>query len=345
MHRRAALAALLSAAAFPPALQAAEDRLRFLRIATGIAAGTAFPVGMTIANAVSSPPGSRACDKGGPCGVPNLVAVAQTSEGSVANISAIAAGQMDSGIALSDLVWGAVNGEGIYFRRARATNLRVIANLYQESVHLVARRGAGIQRIADLAGKRVSLDRPGSGTRVNAELILTSFGVRPQQLTVIEADPAEAFGRFAAGELDALFAIGGYPIPAVADLVEQGAADLVQISGRAAEQAIRRHRFFSRDVIPAGTYRGIAATETLSLGAQWVIADSFETSFVHALTAALWHPRNRVTLDAGHAKGKLIQLATALDGVSTPLHPGAERYYRERGLLKGKSAEDLPPSQ
>jgi TRAP transporter TAXI family solute receptor len=343
MRRRTLLASLLAATALPGRADAAEDRLRFLRIATGIAAGTAFPVGMTIANAVSSPPGSRSCDRGGPCGVPNLVAVAQTSEGSVANLSAIAADQMDSGIALSDIVWGAVNGQGIYFRRGRAPNLRIIANLYQESVHLVARRGARIQRIVDLVGKRVSLDRPGSGTRVNAELILSSFGVRPTQFTVVEADPAEAFGRFAAGELDALFATGGYPLAAVSDLVEQGTAELVPIAGRPAEQAIRRHRFFSRDVIPAGTYRDVGAIETLSLGAQWVIAESFEEKFVYALTQSLWHPRNRVTLDSGHAKGKLIQLSTALDGVSTPLHPGAERYYREKGLLNDRSPEERPP--
>ncbi len=318
---------------------AAEENLRFLRIATGSAGTTAFPVGMAIANAVSSPPGSRPCAKGGSCGVPGLVAVAQTSEGSIANIGAIAAGQMDSGIVLSDILYGAVNGESLYFRRAAVGNLRVIANLYQESIHLVVRRGAGISKIGDLVGKRVSLDRAGSGTRFNAELILTSFGVRTSQLQVVEADPGEAFGLFAAGELDALFVVGGYPVQGVEDLVNQGSAELVPISGRPADQALRRHRFFARDVIPAGTYFGAGAVETLSVGAQWVISAQFDSDFVYALTKALWNPRNRIMLDGGHAKARLIQLGTALDGVSTPLHPGAERYYREIGL---KLPGDLP---
>jgi TRAP transporter TAXI family solute receptor len=339
------LAGLLLAILLSWPASAAEEGLRFLRIATGAASGTAFPVGMTIVNAISSPPGSRPCEKGGSCGVDKLVAVAQTSEGSVANIAAIAAGQMDSGIALSDIVWGAVNGEGIYFRRARVGNLRVIANLYRESVHLVARRGTGIARVTDLVGKRVSMDRAGSGTRLNAELILTSFGVRPNQLNVVEADAGEAIGLFAAGQLDALFVIGGYPVAGVSDLVEQGGADLVPVSGRPAEQALRRHRFFSSDVIPAGTYRGVGVTETLSVGAQWVIAESFDETFVYELTRALWHASNRKILDSGHAKARLIQLRTALDGVSTPLHPGAERYYREIGLLKGDSPGTQVPGQ
>ncbi len=310
----------------------AEENLRFLRIATGSAGATAFPVGMAIANAVSSPPGSRPCAKGGSCGVPGLVAVAQTSEGSVANVGAIAAGQMDSGIVLSDILYGAVNGDGLYFRRAAVGNLRVVANLYQESIHLVVRRGSGVAKVTDLAGKRVSLDRAGSGTRFNAELILTSFGIRTAQLQVVEVDPGEAFGLFAGGQLDALFVVGGYPVAGVEDLVNQGSAELVPISGRPADQALRRHRFFARDVIPAGTYSGVAAIETLSVGAQWVISARFDADYVYALTRALWNPRNRIMLDAGHAKARLIQLGTALDGVSTPLHPGAERYYREQGL-------------
>ena len=79
--------------------------------------------------------------------------------------------------------------------------------------------------------------------------------------------------------------------------------------------------------------------ETLSVGAQWVISAQFDSDFVYALTKALWNPRNRIMLDGGHAKARLIQLGTALDGVSTPLHPGAERYYREIGL---KLPGDLP---
>jgi TRAP transporter TAXI family solute receptor len=324
-----------------PAL-AGEEGLQFLRIATGSAASTAFPVGMAIASAISSPPGSRPCDKGGSCGVPGLVAVAQTSDGSVANVAAVAGGLMDSALAQSDIVYGAVNGEGLYFRRAKLPNLRVIANLYPDSVHLVVRKGSGIAKVTDLVGKRVSLDRPGSGTRLNAELILTSFGVRLNQLEVVEIDPGQAFDLFQQNELDAFFVIGGYPIAAVADLAALGLADLVPLAGRPAEQALRRHRFYSHDTIPAGTYKGIGATQTLSLGAQWVIDERVDEELVYQITRALWHKRNRLTLDSGHEKARLIQLGTALEGVSTPLHAGAARYYREVGVLTGEEPGSLP---
>lgn len=335
------LAVLLWAEAAAAADQA---NLRYLRISTGYAAGSSFRVGMAIATAISSPPGSRACDNGGSCGVPGLVAVAQTSEGSVANIAAVAGGQVDTGIAQSDLVWSAVNGQGIYFQRARFANLRVIANLYQESLHLVVRRGAGIEKVGDLAGKRVSLDRPGSGIRFNAEQILNAFGVRLTQIRIVEADPGDAYNLFAAGELDALFVIGAAPVQAVSDLVASGNATLVSLSGTGAANAIRRHRFYSRDVLPPNTYgAGIGEVETLSVGAQWVISEAADEGLVYAITKALWQPRNRPMLDAGNERGRLIRPNTALYGVSTPLHPGALRYYRESGVLPPDM--ELPPSQ
>ena len=325
---------LLLAGLGRPAL-AAEQGLQFFRIATGSAASTAFPVGMAIATAISNPPGSRPCEKGGSCGVPGLVAVAQTSEGSVANIAAVAGGLMDSAFAQSDLIYGAVRGEGIYFQRARFANLRVIANLFPNAVHLVVRKGSGITKVGDLAGKRVSIDQPGSGTRLNVELILGAFNMRLNQLKVFEVDPGAAFDLFQKDELDAFFVIGGYPVAAVADLAESGLADLVPLGAQPAFQNLRRFRFFTRDTIPAGTYKGISATDTLSIGIQWVVNERMDEELVYQVTRALWQKRNRTLLDSGHEKGRAIQLGTALEGVTTSLHPGAARYYREVGLLKG----------
>lgn len=311
----------------------AAANLRFFRIATGSAAGTYFPVGIALALAISNPPGSRPCLRGGSCGVPGLVAVANTSEGSVANVDAVASGVVDSGLAQADVIFWAYNGEGIYSRKPKLDGLRVIANLYPEDLHLVARRGAGIAQVRDLAGKRVSIDKPGSGTRINAELILSAYGVRLNQLKAMEVDPSEAVDLFIKGELDAFFLVAGYPAAAVSDLARLGLIDLVPISGRPADTAVRRHRFFSYNAIPAGTYQGIDQTiPTLSIGAQWVVPASADGELVYQVVKALWHPRSRMFLDTGHAKARLIQLETALAGVSTPLHPGAERFYREMGM-------------
>jgi uncharacterized protein len=307
--------------------------LRYFRIATGSAAGTYFPVGIALALAISNPPGSRTCLRGGSCGVPGLVAVANTSEGSVANVEAVAGGVADSGLAQADVIFWAYNGEGMYARKPRLDGLRVLANLYPEDVHLVVRRGAGMTQVRDLAGKRVSIDKPGSGTRINAELILSTYGVRLNQLRALEVDPSEAVDLFIKGDLDAFFIVAGFPAAAVSDLARLGLIDLVPISGRPADAAVRRHRFFSYNSIPAGTYEGInVPVATLSIGAQWVVPASANEELVYQIVKSLWHPRSRMFLDTGHAKARMIQLETALAGVSTPLHPGAERFYREMGM-------------
>lgn len=316
------------------AREAHAQDLRFFRIVTGSAAGTYFPIGIALALAISNPPGSRPCERDGSCGVPGLVAVASTSEGSVANINAVAEGTADSGLAQADLVNWAFNGENL-FRRGRLDNLRVIANLYPESVHLVARQGAAIKSLRDMVGKRVSIDKPGSGTRVNAELILSAYGIRLNQLNAVEVDPGEAVELFIRDELDAFFVIGGYPVKAVSDLAELGLAELVPIAGRQAETIVRRHKFFGLDVIPGQTYPGMADhVPTLSIGAQWITSAAADAELVYQITKALWNPRNRHFLESGHEKGRSIQLTSALTGVSTPLHAGAERFYREVGVLE-----------
>jgi TRAP transporter TAXI family solute receptor len=305
----------------------------FFRILTGSAHTTAFPVGVTVASAISNPPGSRPCEKGGSCGVPGLIAVALTSQGSVANLAAIGNDSIESGFAQADLVASAYLGEGIYFRRAKQANLRVLASLYPETIHLLVRRGSGIADVRDLAGKRVSIDRTGSGIRFNAEIILTAYGVRLNQLRLVEVDPGEAAELMARDQLDAFFQVSGQPAPIVADLTDRNIATLVPLSGRQTEGALRRHPFFSRDLIPAGTYANVPETETLSIGMQWIGPQSLDPALVYEILRSLWHPRNRRMLDAGHAMAQRIRLGTALLGVSIPLHPGAERFYRELNLI------------
>lgn len=333
MRLLARLLALVACLALAGAGAGAQD-LRFFRIATGSAAGTYFPVGGSIATAISNPPGSSPCEKGGSCGVPGLIAVAMTSEGSVANVSAISRGLVDSGLAQADMVDAAYLGSGPYFRRNAMPDLRVIANLFPESLHLVARRGSGIENVRQLVGKRVSLDKPGSGTRANAELVLAAHGLALSQLKLLEVDPGFATDLVIAGELDAFFLIAGYPAPAVTELALQKAIDLIPMVGPEVDRILRRHRFFGRDRIPPGAYPGIGAVETLSIGAQWVTSARIDEQLIYEITKALWDQRNQPLLHAGHLKASSIRLQTALVGVTAPLHPGAERYYREAGVLR-----------
>lgn len=128
---------------------------QFFRIGTGGTSGTYYPIGGLIANAISSPPGSRPCEEGGSCGVPGLIASALSANGSVANVNAIAGGTLESGFAQSDVASWAQTGTGIWEDREAVESLRAIASLYPETIHLVAAADSGIESVADLVGKRV----------------------------------------------------------------------------------------------------------------------------------------------------------------------------------------------
>ena len=313
---------------------AVAQEMKFFRIGTGGTGGTYYPIGGVISQAISNPPGSRACDQGGSCGVPGLVAIAQSSNGSVANINAIQSGALEAGMSQSDVAYWAYTGTGVFADKGKVEGLRAIANLYPESIHLVARKGAGIHTVKDLKGKRVSLDEPGSGTLVDARLILEAYGLSEKDVKADYIKPSPAIDKIKDNQLDAFFIVAGYPTGSVAELASSAGAELVQIGGPEVDALIKKYGFFARDVIPAGTYEGVGETKTVSVGAQLVVGAAVDEALVYEVTKALWNANTRKLLDAGHAKGKVIRLETALDGVGIPLHPGAEKFYREAGLVK-----------
>jgi len=106
----------------------------------------------------------------------------------------------------------------------------------------------------------------------------------------------------------------------------------VPIAGPNADSLRKRYPFFTRQQVEAGTYQSVPATETLSVGAQWLIGADIDADLVYGITAALWHPNTREMLDSGPPNGRLITFGSALDGLGVPLHPGARRYYEERGV-------------
>lgn len=309
------------------------QEMSFFRIATGGTAGTYFPIGGLLANAISNPPGSRPCEEGGSCGAPGLVATALASNGSVANVNGIKGGTIESGFSQSDVAYWAYTGTGVFEGQPAVTELRAIANLYPESIHLVARADAGINSVADLKGKKVSLDEPGSGTLVDARLILAAWGLSESDITPEFLKPNQAADLMRDGHMDAFFFVGGFPAGAIAELAASRPVTLVPLAGPEAEKVIADYGFFAANTVPAGTYKGIDHdVQTLAVGAQWITGANQPEELVYEITKALWNKNSRALLDAGHAKGKEIRLETALDGVGIPLHPGAERFYKEAGL-------------
>jgi hypothetical protein len=330
--RRAVLGGIAGLLATPPRASRAQETI-FFRIGTGSASGTYFQVGELIASAISNPPGSRSCEDGGSCGVPGLLAAAQSSEGSVANVEAIAQGAVESGFSQADIAYWAFAGEMMFGERGRVESLRGIAKLYAESVHVVARADSGIATLAGLAGKRVSLNEEASGTAVDARHILAAFGLGEDAIVASYLSAEKSIEALAAGEIDAFFYIAGFPAPAVVELAERTPIVLLPVAGPSVADLLLADPFFNRDFIPNATYTGVGVVETLSIGALWLVSASVPADLVYGITRALWHERTRATLESGHPKGKDIRLEYALAGLVVPLHPGAERYYRDVGLV------------
>jgi uncharacterized protein len=310
----------------------AED-MRVFRIGTGGIGGTYYPVGGLIAQAIGAPAGARDCRELEYCGVPGLVAVAQSANGSVANVEAVAAGLLESGFSQSDVAYWAYTGSGIFGNERSYPDLRAIAGLYPETVHLVARRDARISTIADLKGKRVSLDEPGSGTLVDARLVLQAYGLSESDFEPEYIKPELASERIQAGDLDAFFIVAGHPVTSVRHLAHSTDVMIVPIAGEGRKALLDRHRFFSPAVIEPGVYRGVGETPTIAVHAIWITRSDIDDELIYNITRALWSDSSRKLLDAGHVKGREITRENALSGIAIPLHPGAERYYRDQGLI------------
>jgi TRAP transporter TAXI family solute receptor len=330
IRRRSFLAGTLGLAALP----ARAQDVTYFRIVTGGTVGTYFPIGGLIANALSNPPGSRLCDDGGSCGVPGMVASAVASSGSVANVAAIASGAAQSGFVQSDIAYWAYSGTGIYEGRPKIDQLRAIANLFPESVHLVVRKGSGIKTARDLRGKRVSLDEPGSGTLVDARLILAAYGISERDFKPQYLPAQRVADSFKDGAIDAFFSVSGWPQSSIVDLAATVGIDLVPIDGPETASLLKRYSFFSADEIPDEAYKDVGGVKTISAQALWLTSSKQPAPLIYQVTAALWNANTRKLLDSGHVKGQVIRLQSALTGIGIPLHDGAEKFYKEQGLVK-----------
>jgi TRAP transporter TAXI family solute receptor len=302
------------------ALAAGAQAQQFFRIGTGGTAGTYYPVGGMIANAISQPG--------------KIVATAQASNGSVANVTGIAGGAMESGFSQADVATWAQKGTGIFEGRPNVPGLRLIANLYPESLHVVVKKGSGIKTVADLKGKRVALDEPGSGTLVNARALLGIYGVTEKDIKPEYLKQVQCAEKLKDGSLDGYFQTTGYPQGTLSELAATNGFELVPIDGAQRDKILAQYKFFAKDNIPDGAYKDVKGVDTIAVGAQWITSSKQSADLVYEITKALWSDKTRTALDAGHAKGKSITKATALEGVGIPLHAGAEKFYKEAGLIK-----------
>jgi uncharacterized protein len=307
---------------------------RFFRIGAAATSGTFFEIGGVIAGAISKPGGSPPCERGGNCGVAGLVAVTQATQGSVDNLRMIGTAQIESGIAQSDMVSWAYAGTGMFAADGPLKSLRLIANLFPESLQLVVRGDSAIRTLVDLKGAHISLGQPGSGTLADARVVLTAAGLSEKDVTAEYLRPRVAAAKVEDGTLDGFFLIGGIPVPAISGLAAAVPIRLIAVDDDALEKIRKSSSSYRRSVIPAGTYPGVDR-ETPSIGftALWIVSADVSDELVYEITKALWNEPTRRLLDAHNPIGKEIRLEKAVDDLPVPLHPGAQRFYREAGLL------------
>src|SRR3954451_12735768 len=210
--RRDALTLSASLGALAIAGLPAVAQQRFFRIGTGGTGGTYYPVGGMIANAIST-------DE------INVSAVA--TNGAVANVNGIVGGSMESGFSQADVNAWAYTVTGISQGKPKIEELHVIANLYPESVHVIVKKGSGIKSLADLKGKRVSIDEPGSGTLVNARALLAAYGVAEKDIKPEYLKQVQSAEKFKDGSLDAYFQTTGFPQGTLSELAATNGFELL----------------------------------------------------------------------------------------------------------------------
>jgi uncharacterized protein len=327
-------AALLVLGLVWPTVPASPQETQFFRIGAAATAGSFFEIGGVLASAISKPAGSLPCEQGGSCGVPGLVAVAQATLGSVENLRMVASDQIESGIAQSDVVSWAYAGTGAFTGEGPLKKLRAIASLFPECLHLVVPAAGPIQVLADLKRRRISLGQTGSGTLVDARIVLAASGFSEKDLSPEYLRSGTAATDLSDGTLEGFFLIGGVPIPAVRAVAATTPIRLIPIPDDVLSRMQEKYGPYDRSVIPADTYPGVSvATPTIGFHALWVVSTDAPDDLIYSITKTLWNEATQRLLDAHDPIGKHVRLEEALDGLTVPLHPGAKRFYREAGLL------------
>lgn len=318
---RQAAVALVAAAAFS-ASALAQDRI-FFGIATGGTGGTYYPLGGMLAQLISNKV---------TIGGKKLSATAETAGASVANAQLLGRKDIESAFVAADILDAAYNGKG-QFEGKPVKNLRALGALYPEQVQLVTLANANVQGFKDLKGKTVSSGSPGSGQWQLLGDLLEAYGMTRKDINEDLSSFTQSVDKIKDGNLVASLITAGAPTSSVTDLANARDIRVVPLSGPEIDALRKKQPYYASVQMPANTYKGqTAPVNTLAVMAVWATHDGVTDQMAYEVTKALYE--NTATLGQVHPKGKEITLQTALQSVSVPLHPGAERYYREKGLIK-----------
>lgn len=313
--RLAGLAAACALAAAPLAASAQD----FINVLTGGTSGVYYPMGVALSKIYG--------DK-----IAGTRPTVQATKASVENLVLLQQGKGEIAFTLGDSLDAAWKGDEEAGFKAPLKKLRGVTAIYPNYVQIVASKDSGIKTLADLKGKRLSVGAPKSGTELNARAILAAAGITYKDLGKIEYLPfAESVELMKNRQLDATLQSAGLGVASLRDLATSVEITVVEVPAATVDKAGSP---FIKATIPANTYTGQSApVQTAAVVNYLVTHEGVKEDLVYQMTKAMYE--NLGDLAAAHAAGKAIKLESALEGMPVPLHPGAARYFKEKGLKAG----------
>ena len=298
-----------------------HDETRHLSIATGGTGGVYYPYGGTLARLLTTH-------------LPGVNATAEVTGASVDNLKLLQLGRVDLAFTLADSLAEAQAGTGPFRETGAVGNARTLAVLYMNLMHLVAKQGSGIQRVADLRGRVVSVGSPGSGTELMADRLLQAAGLDPHRdITRHTLGVAESAGALKDAKVDAFFWTGGVPTPALQDLASTPGIAIAMLSqAELVPQLQLKYRgdLYKLTVIPRGVYRGIDADVPVAGAMNLLVASSeIDEQLAYDIVRVMFEQRE--ALAAGHPEARNLAVPAGPESSPAPFHPGAIRYYKEQG--------------
>jgi uncharacterized protein len=289
-----------------------------LILATGGTAGTYYPFGGAMARI-------------GNTKIPGMNVTAQTTGASAENIRLVNKKEAELALVQSDTLDAAYTAKAPFTEAIKS--MSTIAVIYPEIIQVVVRADSPIKSIADLKGKKVGVGAPGSGTEANFRQLMDIYGLAKEDVNSQYLSFSESAEAFKDRHIDAFIVTAGIPNAAIMDISTQHAVRIINIPADMAAKLVGKYPFLAAAKVPANTYKNLAQdTATVAVNAVLIVGNYVSEDVVYNMTKALFD--NQAELASAHAKGKELNLQYAVQGVSIPFHPGALKYYKEKGVKK-----------
>lgn len=313
--KRTILAAILTALLVPAGQAFAATNMV---LATGGTAGTYYPFGGAMARIWNNK-------------IPGMNVTAQATGASVENVRLVNQKEAELAIVQSDTVDFAWNGKESF--KAPAKKMAALAVLYPEVIQVVVRGDSKATSFGDLKGLKIGVGAPGSGTEANFRQLSSVYGFKKEDVAPQYLSFSESAEQFKDNHIDAFLVTAGVPNAAILDIASSRPVKILSLSPDKTAEIVKTYPFLSPYTIAANTYKSIPGeVNTVAVNAVLIAGSDMKDDVAYALVKALFD--NQADLASAHAKGKDLTLKTAATGVSIPFHPGALKYYREKGIVK-----------